>query len=1437
MDEADKTIKTVKKKKLKTAKKHKNHHIEHTTDTDTIDETQIIQTSKQALIEHTAESSEQIIKQVSLEIAPEHTETIVFDEQTLPIDIDIGPKPIEIQPLFHATHTRAASILENETHIHAIDTPTHTVSINVSELTPLIVSQIDETESVGEKQPDKTTASIQLSSTLITSSATIGDQVIPYDNFNMLETKVLPTTAFAEPNQIPHESKTIYEQFVSQKEDDFTDTYAPNLKQAHETISAQNPIQVHEIDVGESEKDLHDKYEPTIQSATCSMLSNKALNTQETLVQNVPIKFYPEMIIATEEATPIFVEKVPYQTQEINISETENILDMHGTPDVRQAHVEFSHLQAVSMEQTNISESETASSHGIPTDLLATAKDTISLHQEMQTRFSQTIDSVLPSEPISYTTKQAAISLEEMDSKLVETVNVLQNEQSFDVAMPIVGLEASPKFTTREGFSVSEVVIQESDIEFSPKSQTQLTASQTHSTEHTIAAQSDVHLMDTTSEYQHKEMHPKFNAQINFELQKSVILDTTMTHDSEQIFNSKLQTTEPHYSFESNVNNPLVVSQIETKEASSDLTTEPIVQVAAKKSQEPYKAYEQTDEQMLDTAAEYRDDEKTAMHGVQVGFELQNSMISESTLAHEVEKPFETQFQSNEPHYLSEPDVKSSVMISEIQPQEIGGKFSPEPAVSSTATATHESFRASESSKDQTFDTIDDFRHHEMHPEHNAQITFELQKSMISETVTANDAEETFEHAKLVENRPQYSISPAVNTSVLVSETQTIDSESSLGAKPTEGQYLNTIDSQKQSLHAGMVAETIPYDGTELLKTSLEKGVSAQQEPMICHEVTVEMSTISEPLDQLDAQKLDIQKKATPGVITKSALNVMTEESIESLGEFQQSITKEQQPNIKHDLATVSSIIIDETIPVDSMRPYTDTLETAIANVSTLKHSAANVDENWPMESSTDFTRFASVAEQNSSQSIVESSAFETSTVITSDTFNEFDERIERAVEPKYSMDEMKGVLTEDIISQENAEPKQFKLTQDTATGHVIHDVEVQHRCEQTAQMIVENAETLQPIAGVKIVSSTKNVSDALVAAKVEEVITSLSGDTLVDEQPQQHHGKIVQESFNVIGQSVQNLPLESEEKLAPELKVKEEYPTKLIEGRASYAVNQTDILEKEMDLKSKELNEMHCAKSSTEQFLTIANTREHTTLSSVGIGSISEEPQLKIAVSEIDRLHESVRTEENIVHEMPSSVNILTPKSVTATSTHVSKKSVQVEKVKTFEKEDNFETKQIEPKICNQQIEDHLKAAVSQVTQIIEQTSVQPAFRVESKLATKFASESDQNLTFESVYLESHKDLNESAHITETPTQAINVIEQFPLFKENTFDDKNTEQLLTKPSVATQEPTELKSAYQESEINTLVNIKTDKKADKITNKKITMKSIETSRSIGIEGR
>lgn len=1428
-------MQTIKKKKVKTAKKHKHlQSIEHTTDT-SINETQITQTSisEQAHIEHKTTSTkthEQSIRQIPLDVAPQQIESILFDEKTLPMDSATGPKPIETQPIFHAQYAQVASAIESETLIHSTDAPVQRCSVSVNEIMPLVISQIDESECVESKRPDKIAQSLQLSPKIITSSATIADQVVPCDNVNTFESKMTPAMVVAESSSIPHDDKLVCEQvFSSQKEEELTATYAPDFKRAHETICMQCPIEVHAVDVGESEKNILENYEPAMQSATLQMVSNTAFNTEETLTQNTPAKFYPEMIIATEVATTKFIEQFPYQTHEMCTSETENILHLPDTASNKQAHVEFSDLHAITMEQTDVSEREAPSHHVVPDSLKAFAQDTITLQKEIQTGFCQAIESVRPSESIPCALKTAAVSMTEMDGKQVEIVNVLQNEQAFESAKPLLQQEANEEYISHEGLTISEALVQESNVEFSSTlNQTPANAMQTRE-EQKIAAQSDELLFETASDYQRTDVEPNMNAQVNFEPQRSIILDTVVTNDSERSFDVNLQTKQPHYSMDTGTHSSILVSETDIHEESTELLTEPVSHRDTRTTFELHKTYcEQTDVQVYSTTDEHRSNDKVPLQSAQVSFELQKSAIGESVSTHDVEQTFESQLKSNVPHYTTETNEISPIMVTETHAQESDGKLLHTPVASTTAMVTQELYKVHESSTDQTLETIDDCKGSEKHPEHSANVLFELQQSAIGEVTMANDTEQSLVQPVQKLNQPKLSIAENSSGPVIVSETHAIDTESPFRVAPSDGEHLNISICPKQYTHAGAVSQTQPYDTVEAIQPSTEKVGSAKIEQMVCHEVAVEMTTTSESFDQFKADNWrDEQKHAAPAIVTKTALNVSVEQTAELLDKFEETTINKEHTMITHDVVPTNPIIINEIETSEhTTRFETESTKLSVGNVKMIEHGAANISETWPIESVGTFTKTAIKPEESLERNLIRSTAIQSTTVIATDTFTEFTDQMQQTKHPKYLIDESCSIQTEDIISQENAEQHEFHLIHEPAQGHIVHDFEVNKRCEQAEQIAVESTESLQSTKSGDAMFGTKTVSDVLTAAKVAEVISNQSSDTFECKKPEEYRGKPVQDNFNVAGQLAQQMPLERESLLADAVQIKGEHPNKSIEGQTIYATSQTEPLEKEYELKTQHFSETQSVNKTMEPLLSTSYTSEDTILSHAVFGIESAKNYAsQTAVSKIERLLEGLYTEDKIINETTSDTITISSKAATAMPAIETKQSVQIEIGGTYEKEDELYAKVSEPKTCDLNLGDNLKVATSQVTELIEQTQIRTDYKLERNVATELATEVNQNLIYEGVYLEASDNMEKIARTSETPTHAVKVIEHIPLYKETTIDEKQTDKLLIKPLLQTQEKTELNSAQIQCEINVQVK-NTD---EKNTNQKKVKKSKETT--------
>lgn len=1373
-------MQTAKKKKIKITKKQKHHQIQHTTET--FDE--------QAFLEHkvASETHKQNIKTVSLGVAPEYIELFMSDEKSLPMETCIGPKPFEIQSLFHASNTKAVSITESGICIHLKDSPTQKCLVNITESTPIMVTEVDNTETVGTREPYNITPLHELSSTLVTRSASVSDQVIPCDNVNVFYISV------------------------------------PNLKQATESIRAQSPIQI-DFDVGESRNNIHNKYEPKTRAALCRIISNTALNSQE----NSPVKFYPETFIATEEAVQKYDEKISYQTQEICTSEIGNAAEFQGIPKEKQARLEFNSLQAITMEQADINESDTQAS----VDLIATAKDTFDVHKETHTGFSQPIETVHSYQRMHFPTKQASSSVDEMDGKFIEVVNVSQSEEPLDVNEQPLEREPRSSYISRKCFSVSEILVQENDTELLIPSHVLAGTSKSQQVQNIIEKSSE-HSFDAISDHKRIEKGEALNVQNNFELQKSIIRETAVSYESEQAFDTKLQTNQPHYSLDSKLKDSLLISEVQLHNV--QLTTEPTIQAEAMQTKVLCRTYEQQDEQFFYGTHEYDSDAQMAL-SAHIDFELQKSTIGETVIAQDSEQVFETKMIAKQPHYKTERNLKHSIVISETQVQQNNAKFSPGIIEMAMATVVQEPHEAPDFSEDQMLETVNEYIKREKLYESSAHVDFELQKSMISETTLVQDTEKAFE-TSMREMKSQYKFTPNVSNAIVVSETQLIDSETLFDAKSRKVQHLTISDAPKQFSPVGCISESVLYDSTEAIPYILQE-FSAKKEPILHHEVTVDMPTVSECLDRLEVTKLDEKQTAASCMSKNKALNVI-EQSSESSEKFNVSVDERQFPKLKTDSFSVNALVVDDTKTSEHLTKLdTDLMKEATAVISRKHHNIPHIDEKFIMEIPANSIKTSATRHRLSHQ-FVQSSAVETSENITCDSFKELRESQPKPMKSKVLLNEQKGIVTEDIIPQENAIRNKFTLNQKTEQLKISRNFEQHKRCEKFQENTFENISSFQIVPNERVASIIKTISHALPTARIEEVQAILFSETFEDEKPSEQLGKIVHNQFNVVFQSLLNIPIECDGRLFTEPKTRGDFPKASIDGLSFYGTSEIALPEKEAEIIPEAYEESQLVKEATEHTLPVANVSFYTALADVKANNKKhEEIQMKNAVSKFESLLEGINIENMLVHEMSSDVVNEEPKTKKAKSVLECKESEQVENIPTLDKKKNFERTITEQKECDQKFERHLKSAVSEIIKPIEQTSKQAVHESQIIKSKEVSSKINEGFTLESVYLKEEADLYSSAQIIidKMPANSINVNDQIPLYKETKFDDEKMDKKLTKLLVKTQQTSEINIATKQNEINTHVNIKTNKKADKNTNMKITKKLVERTYSDHIGGK
>lgn len=1336
--QAQQSSPTIKKKKIKITKKHKRQNeqlIEHEIDTtstattaktsttsETISTSIANKASEQTIIEHKrANEFVEQIKEMPLDVAPEHIEIVTFEEKAQSIDTEQIPKSIEILPIYHATNIKQVDASENEIQLHStnVQTQTQICSIKLNECIPLYITDTNQTESTEIRQMHEMPKPNVVSSTFIVNASMVGSEIIPMDNLNSFEIVAQSEQKTAESSCVPFESKMVSESFVNMKEDILLTDQMQMAKIANESYDTQHQINVENINVCESIVNLNDIYEPKIVSAECEIMSSASLNVQETISQNTPIKFYPETFIAIEEASPKYVEQSPYQTEIVCTVEAEDSLNVNKIPDVKQANVDFSKRQAYSVEQIDTKDSEIPSDYSIPLSLRAIAKDSLTFHTELHSNVSQALDTSAPTQPLEYKMQNAVLSIEDFESNVTESINVFQSEESFDIKQSSIKQEANIELSMHETLSVTEIQANEHDI---------------------------------------------------------------------------------------------------------DLVIEPTHFVKANKSEEPHKINDSSYELLFDTIDVYEKKSKDELvRKAQIDFELQKSTIDEITLTHESEQTFDKKPEGHTPKYIIDTTVNSPIVIHDAYIEESDTKFIEKPLVSAKAQKMHEPYHTFDSNNEQLFDTTDEYFVQSRAQQTKAHLTMESQKSMITEIMQAHESESAFQTKSHV-ILPLYTLNLDANNSINVSEAEINVSENALEPFEKNEKYLLISETPQSLMRLGTVSETIPCDSTEFLESNLDKGVKANYKSEVVHEISIDMHNIAESLDQLIEGSKTQGKIAIPNINLLNALQVSIDNATDTYDETESKIQAERFAKINKNVPTTHSIEINEVKPLESSTEMHDQKmpTESFASVIPNSYNEANTSEVWPLENTQNFYETPVITDHITKQNFIEKTALQISNEMASDALNDFTPAVVKEVDSKCSIVEMKGLTQETVLVHEQTESSSIQSFDSmfikTASKM---DIDVQHRCEQFESNTFETSVKLETPTIQKL-TSTSELAEMLTLPNISEIQVNQSEGIVEDFASERRHANYNQEAFNVIGQSIEHIMLDSECELRTEPNERMKQPNMKVVEMISYNTNVENILEKENQNIEQSFVETGETKETQSHFFGVADVMENTTLFGVRPELITVANR-RYAENKYESCLESIVSGETVAQEMVKFDQNPKMQSHTATETFDHNKMISVESIEILEKEKPFVEPKIIGKQCDQTIENYLRAPITEMLQPLEHTKPQPIVKNELNVtANQISEQIDQNITYETVSLVDESISERFAkQTTDKTVNAIEMMEQYPLQKETILQEKKTNKLLTKTDTKTQE-SELCNVNRE-----FVKILKDERDQTITNIKM-KKTIET---------
>lgn len=802
-----------------------------------------------------------------------------------------------------------------------------------------------------------------------------------------------------------------------------------------------------------------------------------------------------------------------------------------------------------------------------------------------------------------------------------------------------------------------------------------------------------------------------------------------------------------------------------------------------------------------------------------VSFEEVNTNVTEITNTFQSEKPLKeikpvTEKPTNVDILLNE-----SYVVSQAQIQESDRKFVVEPLSTMQAAQSVEPHMALAHQHQQLLDTIADGHRKEIEQQHTAKIEFEVQKTAVGHSVLVHDSEQVFETYS-PSKQPHYTRDTNVNSSITVVSPNIIDSAKPFYPLEEDKHTIPVVDIPQNTMHLGTVQETISYDSAENIRDFDAKGVVAKREPTLSHEMTVEVCTPSENIDDFKQQHLDEAKQALPNITAQSAIEVSTGVAEETLEKLETKMDKGKIANVKSDIFYDNSINTYEVETMESAAKFdTETsLKEATATTSNIKHNEKSVAQVLPLETTENLPQPSNLAKRMKNVEIIESSAIMVSTNTASYGLEDLQAAIPKLAEAKCNINELIPIQAQNVIPNESVDQNVITITGEMATAETKTFITAFNTAEHTELHPVENSETFNIKSATESVTGYTKIADTLTTATTNEILTNVFEKELLPEEPKQYKGKIQQDVLTIADQ-IECVPLEDVQSIQTELKMRSEQTKPSFTEAHSYLITEEKLLEKETELRSDETAQSQTVKITTDRGLNVANISEQMPLSSTEeryeIATMGEQ---RAPATDYNTLLGSAVTEEVFTHEYPKNVTESEKKLSRAKRTLDQRKSVRVETIEILEKEDDLDSSKVAPKVCTQVFEEHMKAAISQEIQTNEQLNLQSDVRLEMHTAKQLIEISHQSQTFETVSMKNETDHTETAQtVSERPLQALQIKESTTLLKEDTTDETDFDKQLITPKTKTQEYEELNVATK-TEVQT--NIESSKKTQKTTNQK-----------------
>lgn len=261
-----------------------------------------------------------------------------------------------------------------------------------------------------------------------------------------------------------HEAKSVMEPSVSHKEGSVAEQKSPTSGYVEPTVILQEGLTVTQVDQYDSETKLSKFGKPVGLKPKVEVSSNEPVIISEVLAETRPGKYFPEIIVPTEQATPLFVHKHTAVSQVMQLPEKEGEYVAGKLPSSTVAGFSITPEDSILVTEMNVHEKE---------NILLTSKspESIKAHEDIALTeglvvsyvHTQDKESILGTDEVEH--KQATVDINNKESIITEVVTVNETEGDF-IPKEVSNKNAVTNISCLETSTISEAFVQESEGEW-----------------------------------------------------------------------------------------------------------------------------------------------------------------------------------------------------------------------------------------------------------------------------------------------------------------------------------------------------------------------------------------------------------------------------------------------------------------------------------------------------------------------------------------------------------------------------------------------------------------------------------------------------------------------------------------------------------------------------------------------------------------------------------------------------------------------------------------------------------------------------------------------------------------------------------------------------------------------------------------------------------